>query len=463
MAQRWGNFSENRTIRWLIVGAAGYSLVLVACFLTTLAVSSWTAQDAKVAERRATDTDSKPPQELLQVPNVDLMQLPPNVQAQQAKQQITQLVGTIRQKNQQQQDGYLIALLQERPDLAGLPFQMGGACRMNAGVSTSFGLAVGMVRDSIAREQQSIVTPVEPVSDYWHHLSQSPIPNRDEAGIAALTQIMGPEKTSRRQAVAEQLANVSHPKATRALAKQAVFDYDRRVRVAAIEGLKNRPRDEYTDILMQGVRYPWPAAAAFASQAIVKLERRDMVPQLVAFLDEADPRDPFEAKGEDGECEFKVRELVKVNHHRNCLMCHAPTTTAKQDEVPGLVPSPGEAFAPPTSKDAYGGDIPPDGPAIRADVTYLRQDFSVMQPVANAAPWPEMQRFDFLVRTRTINDVELADHVQKQKARGQNHLSENHKAALAALRQLTGRDAGTTAAAWRSALNLDAQARADKQ
>src|SRR4029079_14415490 len=132
----------------------------------------------------------------------------------------------------------------------GLPFQMGGACRMGPGVSTSFGMAVGIVRDSIQREQQRIVSPVETVSDFWHHWSQVPQPNRDEAGLAALTQIMAPEKTSRRQAVAEQLATVSHPKATRALAKQAVFDYDRRVRVAAIEGLKNRPRDEYTDILM---------------------------------------------------------------------------------------------------------------------------------------------------------------------------------------------------------------------
>jgi len=318
-----------------------------------------------------------------------------------------------------------------------------------------------MVRDSLAREQESIVTPVEPVSDFWHQLSQRSMPNSDEVGLAALTQIMGPEKTSRRQAVAQQLSKVSHPKATRALAKQAVFDYDRRVRVAAIDGLKDRPKDEYTDILMQGVRYPWPAAAAFASQAIVKLDRKDMVPQLVAFLDEADPRDPFEAKGGDGECVFKVRELVKINHHRNCLMCHAPTTTANLDEAPGVVPSPGESFPPPTSKDAYGGSIPPDGPAIRADVTYLRQDFSVMQPVANAAPWPEMQRFDFLVRTRTINDAELGEHVQKQKARGANHLSENHKAALAALRQLTGRDAGTTAAAWRAALHLEAPAKAE--
>jgi hypothetical protein len=301
------------------------------------------------------------------------------------------------------------------------------------------------------------------VADFWHHWSQVPQPNRDEAGLAALTQIMAPEKTSRRQAVAEQLATVSHPKATRALAKQAVFDYDRRVRVAAIEGLKNRPRDEYTDVLMDGIRYPWSSAAVFASQAIVKLERKDMVPQLVAFLDEADPRDPFEAQGDDGECVFKVRELVKINHHRNCLMCHAPTTTANPDVFPGLVPSPGDSFPPPKSKDAYGGRIPPDGPAVRADVTYLRQDFSMMQKVANAAPWPEMQRFDFLVRTRTINDAELADHVQRQKARGANYLSENHKAALAALRQLTGRDAGTTAAAWRTALNLDAQARAEKR
>jgi hypothetical protein len=45
---------------------------------------------------------------------------------------------------------------------------------------------------------------------------------------------------------------------------------------------------------------------------------------------------------------------------------------------------------------------------VRADVTYLRQDFSVTQPVPQAKPWPAQQRFDFLVRTREASGDEIA-------------------------------------------------------
>jgi len=43
---------------------------------------------------------------------------------------------------------------------------------------------------------------------------------------------------------------------------------------------------------------------------------------------------------------------------------------------------------------------------VRVDVTYLRQDFSLLLPVVDAAPWPGMQRYDFMVRTRTVSDNE---------------------------------------------------------
>ena len=46
------------------------------------------------------------------------------------------------------------------------------------------------------------------------------------------------------------------------------------------------------------------------------------------------------------------------------------------------------------------------GDAVRADVTYLTQDFSVMQPVIDHGPWPDMQRFDFFARTRPLTEEE---------------------------------------------------------
>src|SRR5207237_10878525 len=49
----------------------------------------------------------------------------------------------------------------------------------------------------------------------------------------------------------------------------------------------------------------------------------DMIPELLNVLDEADPRMPTVKKIGGVKASF-VREMVKVNHHRNCMMCHAP-------------------------------------------------------------------------------------------------------------------------------------------
>src|SRR5262249_25757584 len=114
-----------------------------------------------------------------------------------------------------------------------------------------------------------------------------------------------------------------HVEATRALAKLAIFSGEEEVRHAAIAALKIRRERDYTDILVQGLRYPWPAVAQRAAEAMVKLERKDLAPQLVALLEESDPRAPVLTKRDDKQVSV-VRELVRINHHRNCLLCHAP-------------------------------------------------------------------------------------------------------------------------------------------
>jgi hypothetical protein len=86
-------------------------------------------------------------------------------------------------------------------------------------------------------------------------------------------------------------------------------------------------------------------------------------------------------------------------------------------------------------------------------MTYLRQDFSLLQPVKDAAPWPEMQRFDFLVRTRAVSAEEAAGYPKWVQQQGPGYLAPHHQAAIAALRVLTGRDAPEpTAKAWRAVL-----------
>src|SRR5262249_11915185 len=97
--------------------------------------------------------------------------------------------------------------------------------------------------------------------------------------------------------------------------------------------------------------------------------------------------------------------------------------------------------------------------SVRIDVTYLRPDFSALQPVTDAHPWPEMQRYDFLVRTRALTEDEAAALRETLASGDPGRPSPYHRAALAALRELTRRDAAPTAEAWRRLLNLPAGAR----
>src|SRR5207237_5792067 len=133
--------------------------------------------------------------------------------------------------------------------------------------------------------------------------------------------------------------------------------------------------------------------------------------------------------------------------------CHSPgnTSSISSDAMTAPVPVPGQPLTPPTQ--GYGSGSSPDI-AIRVDVTYLRQDFSVLLPVADAGPWPEMQRFDFLVRERPLTEAEAAAFESKLAPKGRGVLSPYHRAALAALREMTGKDAAPTAAAWRELLEL---------
>jgi hypothetical protein len=76
-------------------------------------------------------------------------------------------------------------------------------------------------------------------------------------------------------------------------------------------------------------------------------------------------------------------------------------------------------------------------------VTYLRQDFSVAQPVKDADPWPPMQRYDYMVRVRKATDAEMA---KLRETPSSSYPQRN--AALAALRHLSGRDLGASTEAW---------------
>ena len=136
-------------------------------------------------------------------------------------------------------------------------------------------------------------------------------------------------------------------------------------------------------------------------------------------------------------------EVVRVNHLRNCYLCHAPSTSDR-DLVRGVVPIPGERLPRMYYHDA-GGSF------VRADVTYLKQDFSVVQEVAKAEPWPKLQRFDYVVRTReaTLAEIALANAPEAVEERNQDY--PQREAVLNALQGLieTAADAPTERAATR--------------
>jgi hypothetical protein len=393
-----------------------------------------------------------PPTDLKRIPEVAVADgFKPNVRPEDAKLKIRQLIEDMRQKNSgADKDAFVQFRMKQRPELRGLPFVMGDACRLDMAKAQSFQSSVQAVRDGMELDFRTGHQKEQ--SPFWdNYMAQTQGQGIDtEHGIAALSQILGPQRKSLRTEFMHKLKLSNRPEATRAIARAAIFDAESDVRNAALKALKDRPQSEYTDVLMHGIRYPLAIVAKRSAQALILLDRKDLLPQLAEVLDEPAPGDP-ETRGDDVVKVAFVREVVRINHHRNCLLCHPPSQTGSTEEVPGVIPIPGSPF-PTSPREAYGSAKSTGEPMVRADTTYLRQDFSVMMPVENAAPWPEMQRFDFLVRSRELDAKELKALEAKVQARPAGYLSENHRAALLVLQKLTGQDAAPNTAAWQRVL-----------
>ena len=220
-----------------------------------------------------------------------------------------------------------------------------------------------------------------------------------EENASTLAQMLQAEDTPVRLHLTKMLASIEGRPAAQALARQALFDLTREVREAAVDALKDRPAEDYRQTLLDGFRHPWPPVADHAARALAALDDRGAVKDLEAMLDLPDPSGPVLSDNK----KWVKTELVKVNHLRNCLLCHAPSSSA-QDRIRGFVPKPGEEL-PPGYYEERGGDF------VRADVTYLRQDFSLIEAVKDHGKWPLGQRFDYLVRRRPLTDEELIDLV----------------------------------------------------
>ena len=350
---------------------------------------------------------------------------------------IIQQIASINHLNEKGGDHFLKLLIKQRPDLAGLPFVMGDACRLPKEPSRQFSIEVESVRNAMATSRPEFWKHYRPQADKSETERKNPIRPR----IAALMQMLATESPSVRKGLVQYLKDFPGTEATVALARLAVFSFEEEVRTEALEALKNRPeKQESAEILLSGLRYPWPSVSANAARAIAKLERKDLVPALIGFLDERDPRAP--ARREiAGRKAIVVRELVRINHHHNCLLCHAPGNTGDivfdngiaKEVVTAPVPIPDQEL--PSSSQGYGLGLP--DMLVRADVTYLRQDFSLLQRVKNAKPWPDLQRYDFLVRTREITSREADAYRVWREKQGPDYRAPQHQAALQALQTIT--------------------------
>jgi hypothetical protein len=235
--------------------------------------------------------------------------------------------------------------------------------------------------------------------------------------------------------------------AARALAHRALFEPDPDLRRQAVAALQARPAEEARRVLLDAFRHPWPTAADHAADALAALGDRGAVPELVQMLGDPDPAAPF--RGDDGT--VLVREVVRVNHLHNCLLCHAPSRS-RDDPAQSVVPSPdqplpqspGSPGSP--SPSPYGSPSAPDQLAVRFDVTYLRPDFSLVLDVADPGKWPKQQRYDFFVRTRPARAEDVARAAADQPP-------PQRSAVRRALRQLTGFDFGDRAEDWRAGLS----------
>jgi hypothetical protein len=339
----------------------------------------------------------------------------------------------------------ILELIARRDDLKGLPVRNVADCQVEAKEAKSMKkmsatiraltLERGRKRDEDASlyekmkrdSQLAGFLAVETSSTEW----------RGDVGVRILEQMIQPENEGVRQQLIKSLAATKGKTASTVLVRRAVFDLSPAVREAALKALKDRPAEEYRPALLESLCYPWAPVADHAAEALVALDDQDAVFDLILLLSQPDPQAPSQNK----ENKWVAPELVRVNHLGNCLLCHAPSTN-KDDPVRGVVPQRGEEL-PPVYYESKSGDF------IRADVTYLKQDFSLLQSVAKPDKWPRLQRFDYLIRQRELRADEVQWQSAAKKSVGVQPASyPQRESVLWALRELTGEDAGDRTEDW---------------
>jgi hypothetical protein len=318
-------------------------------------------------------------------------------------------------------------LVNRREDLSGLPFLAGNDCHLSKQQADDLGALAGDLHGHVAACTSTEGTDAAALRARLDQQRAGPVQWQEPRAVPALLQILQAEDAPIRLLLIDLLGKIDAPRATAALAMRAMVDVSAEVRQAAVRGLARRPLAQVRKLLLVGLRYPWPPAVDHAAEALVALRDTEAVPALEELLEERPPL--LVAQSAVGRPDIRgFPELVRVNHLKNCVLCHAPSFDATSP-VRGLIPVAGRA--PGTGRAYYDGG--PQDLFVRADVTYLRQDFSLRQPVARPfKDWPKVQRYDYLVRIRPPT-VKVWERAQAGRVR----LTEEYRAAITfALREL---------------------------
>jgi len=357
-------------------------------------------------------------------------------------------------------------MLLEKAKAEGVPVLRGTACRVDMDTAKNMGYISTTLRTrgfvstptAVNGRRGVVITKNDPARvDLLQEWCDANKVEKYNGGASTLLQMLQVEEVECRLLLVRELGKINNQGASAALARLALYDTSDQVRDACLAVLRTRRPEQYRQVFLNGLRYPWAPAADHAADALVILKDKKAVQPLVKLLDQPDPSLPVREKDN-----LVVHELVRINHMRNCYLCHA---MAASTQAPGTDPRTGRRIfliggAIDLPEEPVRGRVPTVGQALpvayyadrgagagefaRADITYVRQDFSVPMSVKDANPWPDVQRYDYLVRTRKATDEEAAA-LAKQSAMSSYPQRE---AVLYALRELTGKDVGTTAEDW---------------
>jgi hypothetical protein len=354
----------------------------------------------------------------------------------------------IRRLDRERLNGFQDAIERYRPDLKDLPFTGAAEAGMTPerrAIEREFGLAWLAFRRGTSNPL-AFASPLvaQPPDDSGERLMwpKPGLRSGDELRAIAdlamhrLFHLDGEHRLN----LVQILQSLPDERVSPRLAHVAVFAPESEVREAAVASLLVRRSGAYEYVLVRNLTHPLPQIVQNAADALIKLQVEDpyYLEPIARLLKYEEVRDFGTAE----EPVRSVKEVVKLNHLRNCMLCHPPSSQAhfsNDNALNANVPNPREKLSTPMQiSGGYGAaDL---AQAIRFDVSYLRPDFSLTLPVdekTHAGVWPDRQRFDFLVRRRRLTSAEYKAY---EKSRPFLPPNATRAAALHILRELTGYD-----------------------